>query len=204
MRSLSIRLKTVIRCSSTTETRSGQRGRPALAPPHTSVSLHALHHQDYVAAPVLGNPDLARTRELFVLAAGPHSALEKARSLLEDLGRRLFVIDEDAGLANLVKLAENVLTATTLECMGEVLALIRKSGIDRHVAYDVLTNSLFDSRVQTVLLDDPVGPDAVYQGVFANDGPCGLDQRHRTSNARPPSSTGRPSARSARRCGKTL
>src|SRR5258708_25569888 len=46
-----------------------------------------------------------------------------------------------------MKLAANALTATTLECMGEVLALLRKGGIDRHLAYDVLTNSLFDSRV---------------------------------------------------------
>ena len=35
----------------------------------------------------------------------------------------------------------------TLECMGEVLALLRKGGIDSHLAFDVLTNSLFDSRV---------------------------------------------------------
>jgi 3-hydroxyisobutyrate dehydrogenase-like beta-hydroxyacid dehydrogenase len=108
---------------------------------------HARHHQDYVAAPVLGNPDFARERKLFVLAAGPHSALEKVRPLLERLGQRLFVIGEEAALANLVKLAANVLTATTLECMGEVLALLRKGGIDGHLAFDVLTNSLFDSRV---------------------------------------------------------
>src|SRR5271167_369408 len=108
---------------------------------------HARHRQDYVAAPVLGNPDFARERKLFVLAAGPHSAMEKVRPLLEHLGQRVFVIGEDAALANLVKLAANVLTATTLECMGEVLALLRKGGLDAHLAYDVLTNSLFDSRV---------------------------------------------------------
>jgi 3-hydroxyisobutyrate dehydrogenase-like beta-hydroxyacid dehydrogenase len=108
---------------------------------------HAGHGQEYIAAPVLGNPDFARERKLFVLAAGPRSALEKVRPLLERLGQRLFIIGEDAALANLVKLAANVLTATTLECMGEVLALVRKGGVDGHLAYDVLTNSLFDSRV---------------------------------------------------------
>jgi 3-hydroxyisobutyrate dehydrogenase-like beta-hydroxyacid dehydrogenase len=108
---------------------------------------HARHQQDYVAAPVLGNPDFARERKLFVLAAGRHAAMEKVRPLLERLGQRLFVIGEDAGLANLMKLAANALTATTLECMGEVLALLRKGGLDAHLAYDVLTNSLFDSRV---------------------------------------------------------
>ena len=108
---------------------------------------HARHRQDYVAAPVLGNLDFARERKLFVLAGGARSAVEKVRPLLERLGQRLFVIGEDAALANLMKLAANALTATTLECMGEVLALLRKGGIDRHLAYDVLTNSLFDSRV---------------------------------------------------------
>jgi 3-hydroxyisobutyrate dehydrogenase-like beta-hydroxyacid dehydrogenase len=108
---------------------------------------HARHHQDYVAAPVLGNPDFARERKLFMLAGGPHSALEKVRPLLERLGQRVFVIGEDSALANLMKLAANVLTATTLECMGETLALLRKGGVDGHLAFDVLTNSLFHSRV---------------------------------------------------------
>ena len=108
---------------------------------------HARHHQDYVAAPVLGNPDFARERKLFVLAAAPKSALAKVQPLLERLGQRLFVIGEDPAAANLMKLASNVLTATTLECMGEVLALLRKGGVDRHLAFDVLTNSMFNSRV---------------------------------------------------------
>ena len=72
-------------------------------------------------------------------SAGPHSALEKVRPLLERLGQRLFVIGEDAGSANLVKLAANVLTATTLECMGEVLALLRKDGVDGRLAFEVLS-----------------------------------------------------------------
>lgn len=108
---------------------------------------HAFRRQDYIAAPMLGNPDFARDRKLFVLAAGAPSALEKVHPLLERLGQRLFVVGDDAALANLVKLAANVLTATTLECMGEVLALMRKGGVDRHLAYDVLTDSLFDSQV---------------------------------------------------------
>jgi 3-hydroxyisobutyrate dehydrogenase-like beta-hydroxyacid dehydrogenase len=108
---------------------------------------HEACGQAYVAAPVLGNPDLARARGLFVLAAGRPDALERTRPLLERLGQRLFVIGEDAAAANLMKLAGNVLTATTLQSMGEVLALLRKGGVDLHLAFDVLTNSLFDSKV---------------------------------------------------------
>jgi 3-hydroxyisobutyrate dehydrogenase-like beta-hydroxyacid dehydrogenase len=108
---------------------------------------HARRKQDYVAAPVLGNPDFARERKLFVLAAGSRAALEKVRPLLQRLGQHLFVIGEDPGLANLMKLGANTLIATTLECMGEVLALLQKGGIGGRLAFDVLTSSLFDSRV---------------------------------------------------------
>ncbi|MGO9929850.1 MAG: NAD(P)-dependent oxidoreductase [Mycobacterium sp.] len=108
---------------------------------------HARRQQGYVAATVLGNPDFARERKLFVLAGGPGAAMEKVRPLLQRLGQRLFVIGDDPGLANLMKLGANTLIATTLEGMGEVLALLEKGGIDGHLAFDVLTNSLFDSHV---------------------------------------------------------
>jgi 3-hydroxyisobutyrate dehydrogenase-like beta-hydroxyacid dehydrogenase len=111
---------------------------------------HARRGQQYVACPVLGNPDFARTRKLFLLAGGAAPALAKVSPLLERLGQRLFVVGDDAALANLVKLAANVLTATTLECMGEVLALLRKAGIGGQHAFDILTGSLFDSRVHKI------------------------------------------------------
>jgi len=113
----------------------------------TLAAAHAKHDQAYVAAPVLGNPDLARARGVFVLAAGQPAALESVRPLLERLGQRVFVVGDDPAAANLMKLAGNVLTATTLQCMAEVLALLRKGGVDQRVGFDILTNSLFDSKV---------------------------------------------------------
>ncbi|HUB47462.1 MAG TPA: NAD(P)-dependent oxidoreductase [Acetobacteraceae bacterium] len=110
-------------------------------------SAHAAHGQDFVAAPVLGNPDLAHTQRLFVLAGGAPQAVARARPVLEQLGQRVFVIGDDPGQASLVKLAGNVMTAATLQSMGEVLALLRKGGIDPHLAFDVFTSSLFDGRV---------------------------------------------------------
>ncbi|WEQ60362.1 NAD-binding protein [Novacetimonas hansenii] len=53
----------------------------------------------------------------------------------------------DPGHANLMKLAANVMIATTLESMGETLALLRKGGIPAELGFEVLTNSLFDSKV---------------------------------------------------------
>jgi 3-hydroxyisobutyrate dehydrogenase-like beta-hydroxyacid dehydrogenase len=108
---------------------------------------HQLAGQGYVAAPVLGNPSLAHARKLFVIAAGLPPAVTKISPVLERLGQRLFVLGDDAGTANLMKLAGNVLTALTLQSMGEVFALLRKGGIDPHVAFKVLTGSLFDGEV---------------------------------------------------------
>jgi 3-hydroxyisobutyrate dehydrogenase-like beta-hydroxyacid dehydrogenase len=110
-------------------------------------SAHAAHGQGYVAAPVLGNPDLARSQRLFVLASGQPDAIERARPVLERLGQRIFVIGDDAGLANVMKLAGNVLTGATLQSMGEVFALLRKAGIGQRLAFEVLAGPLFDGRV---------------------------------------------------------
>jgi 3-hydroxyisobutyrate dehydrogenase-like beta-hydroxyacid dehydrogenase len=108
---------------------------------------HEKAGQGYVAAPVLGNPDLARARGLFVIVSGAGSSVNRVMPLLERLGQRVFPLGSDPGAANLMKLGGNVLTALTLESMGEVFALLRKSGIDVHTVFDVLSNSLFDGKV---------------------------------------------------------
>jgi len=106
--------------------------------------------QHYVAAPVLGNPDLAHARGLFILAAGRPEARNLAMPVLKRLGQRVFIVDDQAETANYVKLAANVLTATTMESLGEVLALMRKVGVDQRVAFEIFTNSLFDAKVHKV------------------------------------------------------
>jgi len=103
--------------------------------------------QSYVAVPVLGNPTFASERKLYLLMAGDPSVLDSVGPMVNRLGQRSFVIGEDPGLANLMKLAANALTATTLQCMGEVLALTEKGGIDGHLAFDTLTHSMFDGHV---------------------------------------------------------
>jgi 3-hydroxyisobutyrate dehydrogenase-like beta-hydroxyacid dehydrogenase len=87
---------------------------------------HRVRGQGFVAAPVLGNPDLAA---------------------LERLGQRVFAVAEDPGLASLMKLAGNALTAATLQSMGEVFALLAKAGLPPERAQEILTGSLFDGRV---------------------------------------------------------
>jgi 3-hydroxyisobutyrate dehydrogenase-like beta-hydroxyacid dehydrogenase len=100
-----------------------------------------------VAAPVLGNPDLAQARQLFVIVAGELPAVARVSPVLDQLGQRLFLLGDDPGSANLMKVAANALTALTLQSMGEVLVLLPKGGVEARVAFEVLTGSLFDGKV---------------------------------------------------------
>ena len=90
---------------------------------------HARRGQGYVAAPVFGNPDAAKARQLFIVAAGVPADVERCLTLLDNLGQRTFVIGPDPTHANLVKLLGNMMTATALEVLGEIVALVRKRGL---------------------------------------------------------------------------
>ena len=111
---------------------------------------HRKHRQCYVAAPVFGNPDAAKARELFIIAAGAADALDRCRPLFDLLGQRTFVTGADPESANLVKLVGNAMMATTLEMLGEALALVRKRSLDPAAVLSILTSTMFGSRIHKI------------------------------------------------------
>jgi 3-hydroxyisobutyrate dehydrogenase-like beta-hydroxyacid dehydrogenase len=116
-------------------------------------SVHARNGQGHVAAPVFGNPDAAKARQLFVIAAGAPADVERCRPIFDALGQQTFLVGSAPETANLVKLAGNVMAGTTLEILGEVLALARKRGLDPRQLLAVLTGSMFGSRVHKLYGD---------------------------------------------------
>jgi 3-hydroxyisobutyrate dehydrogenase-like beta-hydroxyacid dehydrogenase len=116
-------------------------------------SEHAIRGQHYVAAPVFGNPDAAKARQLFIVAAGAPADVERCRPLLDSLGQQTFVIGADPGQANLIKLLGNMMTATTLEMLGEVVAVVRKRGLDPKPFLDILTSTMFGGRAHKIYGD---------------------------------------------------
>jgi 3-hydroxyisobutyrate dehydrogenase-like beta-hydroxyacid dehydrogenase len=103
--------------------------------------------QSLVAMPVLGNPDMAAKGELFILLGGPAEAIARCRPVIERLGQRSFHVGDMPWLASAMKLACNMLTAATLQSMGEVFAFLEKIGVPPARAQEILTGSLFDGRV---------------------------------------------------------
>jgi 3-hydroxyisobutyrate dehydrogenase-like beta-hydroxyacid dehydrogenase len=114
---------------------------------------HARHQQGYVAAPVLGNPDAAKARQLFILAAGAPADVARCQPLFDILGQRTFVVDADPSQANLVKLLSNMMTATTLEMLGEVVAVAIKRGLDPKSLIDIMTSTMFGGRAHKIYGD---------------------------------------------------
>jgi 3-hydroxyisobutyrate dehydrogenase-like beta-hydroxyacid dehydrogenase len=116
-------------------------------------SEHARNGQGYVAAPVFGNPDAAKARQLFIVAAGVPTDVERCQPILDSLGQRTFVIGADPGDANLVKLLGNMMSATALEMLGEVVAVVRKRGLDPQPFIDIMTNTMFGGRAHKIYGD---------------------------------------------------
>jgi 3-hydroxyisobutyrate dehydrogenase-like beta-hydroxyacid dehydrogenase len=116
-------------------------------------SEHARYGQGYVAAPVFGNPDAAKARQLFIVAAGATADVERCQPILDGIGQRTFVIGTEPGDANLFKLLGNMMSATALEMLGEVVAVVRKRGLDPLPFIDIMTSTMFGGRAHKIYGD---------------------------------------------------
>ena len=113
-------------------------------------SEHALNGQGYVAAPVFGNPDAAKALQLYIVAAGAPADVERCRPLFDNLGQQTFVVGSDPAEANLIKLLGNMMTATALEMLGEIVAVFRKRGLDAAPFLNILTSTMFGGRAHKI------------------------------------------------------
>jgi hypothetical protein len=105
--------------------------------------LHRSQGLSYVAAPVLGRPDVAAAGRLIVIPAGDPAAVDKVRPMLELFARRVCPMGERASQANVVKLACNFALAAMLETLGEAGALAASHGVPPATLYDLMTETVF-------------------------------------------------------------
>jgi len=122
--------------------------------------LHAARGLGYVAAPVMGRPDVAAKGELNILAAGKPEHIKKVQPLLDAIGRATWPVGEEPHKANVVKLGMNFLLASAIESMSEVIALARRNDIVADKVVEILTNTLFAAPAYKVY-----GP-AILDGTF--------------------------------------
>src|SRR5690606_10669541 len=97
----------------------------------------------YVAAPVLGRPDVAAAGKLNILAAGAPASVDAVLPYLEVLGARVWRLGENPSMANGVKVSVNYNIIHALQALGESVAMVERQGVDPELFVELLTSSLF-------------------------------------------------------------
>jgi 3-hydroxyisobutyrate dehydrogenase len=90
-------------------------------------------------APVTGSKPQAASGELVFLVGGDADALERVRTVLAVMSRRIAHMGPN-GSGALMKLINNFLSAVQAASLGEAIALIERSGLNRDTALDILYN----------------------------------------------------------------
>ncbi len=91
----------------------------------------------FVDAPVSGGVAGARAGTLAVMAACPPAEFERVRPLLSVIGRP-FHVGERAGLGQMMKLVNNLLSGAALAVTSEAMLLGAKAGLDPDTMIEVL------------------------------------------------------------------
>ena len=116
-----------------------------------------------IDAPVSGAQWGAQAAELVFMAGGGADDLERARPLLERMGRKVFHLGE-LGAGHAMKCLNNLITAMTLTATAEGLAIGTRCGLDPAAMLEVLNESTgmswvsrthFQQRILNRRFDDP-------------------------------------------------
>ena len=122
--------------------------------PEVSAQLAKLYERQgcyYLAATVLGRPEVAEAAQLSLFLSGNPAAKARVLPLLRVLGKNIYDLGERVEVANVVKLGYNFLIAAAIEAMGEAAALVEQCGADR-------------AQFLRMLIESPLFKGAVYEG----------------------------------------
>ncbi len=98
----------------------------------------------FLAAPVSGNPRVAKAGRLTFVVSGPEEAFLEARPYMELLGEGVTYVG-DGEVARLVKIAHNLLLGAVIETVVEITVLAEKGGVSRASFLEFLNNSVMGS-----------------------------------------------------------
>ncbi|WP_413739746.1 NAD(P)-dependent oxidoreductase [Sodalis sp. RH14] len=110
------------------------------------VTYHQQAGIAYVAAPVLGRPDVAAKGELNILVAGAAAAIDAVRPLLAIIGKRVWDMGEQPPTAHAAKIACNMMITMAIEAMAEAVVLTEANGLARDRFFELILGTLFGSR----------------------------------------------------------
>ncbi|MDM7950205.1 NAD(P)-dependent oxidoreductase [Hydrogenophaga sp.] len=109
------------------------------------LASHGAQHMD---APVSGGTVGAEQGTLAIMAGGEAAGVERARPVLEALGRLTHVGPHGAG--QLAKLANQMIVGITIGAVAEALLMCEKGGADMGQVRQAITGGFADSRILQV------------------------------------------------------
>jgi 3-hydroxyisobutyrate dehydrogenase-like beta-hydroxyacid dehydrogenase len=96
---------------------------------------------DFLACPVIGSVDGARTGALTLYPGGSNAAFARARELLGALGSTI-QFTGSPGASGHLKLASNCMLAVLADSIGELLGILERAGVERALAVETLVYML--------------------------------------------------------------
>ncbi|KAF2395219.1 NAD(P)-dependent oxidoreductase [Pseudomonas frederiksbergensis] len=110
-------------------------------------ALHEAQGIDYIAAPVMGRPNVAATAQLNILVAGPEAAIDRVQPLLDLIGRKTWRLGDKAASANAMKLATNFLLVSAVQAMSEAAVLVTRHDLPSAALIDLVSTTIFTGPV---------------------------------------------------------
>jgi len=95
----------------------------------------------FLDAPVTGGTWGAEKGELVFMVGGEKEILERAKPMLEVLGKHIFLLGPN-GAGQTVKLAMNLILALEVDALAEALALVTSAGVPGERLVEVLQSSM--------------------------------------------------------------
>ena len=97
-----------------------------------------------LAAPVSGNPKVARAGRLSLAVSGPREAYDRALPYLQMLGRSVTYVGEGE-TARLVKICHNLVLGVVTQILAETTVLAERGGIARSAYLEFINDSVLGS-----------------------------------------------------------
>ena len=113
-------------------------GKQAMAPIADGLAAAG---KSLVDCPISGGPRGARAGTLAAIVSGAPEAVTAARPYLEIMAKNVFVVGDEPGLAQVLKLVNNLISAANMASAFEALVFGAKAGLDPDMMVQVINVS---------------------------------------------------------------
>jgi 2-hydroxy-3-oxopropionate reductase len=104
----------------------------------------------YLDAPVSGGQIGAKAGTLTIMVGGSRATFERAKPILQVLGKSITHIGETNGAGQACKIANQMIVALNIQAVAEALALVSRFGVDKVKVREAMLGGFAGSRVLEV------------------------------------------------------